>query len=38
MSVSGEKAGGRFGKLLVKLKMRAMPGIREEHKTGVSFC
>ena len=35
MSVSGEEAGGRFGKLLWKLKMRAMPGIREEHEPGV---
>jgi len=34
MSVSGEETGGRFSKLLWKLKMRAMPRIREEHGPG----
>src|SRR4029079_12701504 len=37
MSVSGEEAGGRSGKLLGKLKMRAVPGIR--HTAGrASAC
>jgi hypothetical protein len=35
MSVSSKEAGGRFGKLFCKLKMRAMPGIREEYEPGV---
>jgi len=35
VTVSGEETGGRFSKLLWKLKMRAMPGIREEHGPGV---
>lgn len=35
MSVSGEEDGGRFSKFLWKLKMRAMPGIREEHEPRV---
>jgi hypothetical protein len=34
-SVSGEETGGRFSKLLWKLKMRAMPRIREENEPGV---
>jgi hypothetical protein len=35
LSLSGEEAGGRFSKLLRKLEMRAMPGIREEDEPGV---
>jgi hypothetical protein len=35
LSLSGEEAGGRFSKLLRKLEMRAMPGVREEDEPGV---
>ena len=35
LSLIGEESGGRFSKLLRKLKMRAMPGIRKEDEPGV---
>ena len=35
MSLRGEEARGRFSKLLRKLKMLTMPGIREENESSV---
>ena len=35
VSVSSEKAGGCFSKFLWKLKLRAMPEIREQQEPGV---
>jgi hypothetical protein len=35
MSVSGKESRSRFSKLLCKLKLRAMPEIREEYEACV---
>jgi hypothetical protein len=34
-SVSGEEAGGGFGKFLMKLEMRAVPRVRKKDEAGV---
>jgi hypothetical protein len=35
LSLSGKESGGRSSKLVRKLEMRAMPGIREENEPSI---